>query len=192
MKSPHSFLTALSPIEHRANDPEGRLSGLRNLLRTTTQIKSPFRRCPMAHMVRLQVIDTLRPAMGDTENPPLKSSYLLFVAELDGQIDDFLDCLYRVDPQFVGQVWGRCEGWPEYEGAVFLRRYINRCMVKDPLPFAAFPQTAPELLQSLARKDALGQFAADVARLDDAALQQAWRARRDSLVNAKPWIAGTP
>ena len=86
----HTYLTALSPIEYRCGDPDGVLAGVRETLRTHEQECSPFRRCPMVHMVRLQVIDTARPAMGAQDAVPLQSSYLLLAAELDGNTDDFL------------------------------------------------------------------------------------------------------
>ncbi len=182
----HSFLTAISPIEHRAADPDGRLRALREALHTHQQLASPFRECPMAHMARLQVIDTLRPAMGETQSVPLKSSYLLFVAELDGGVPDFLDCLYRVGRDFVHHVWGRCEGYPRYEGAVFFRRYIGRCQITDPMPYSAFDTSVPGILLSLARKEGLSDFAAAAVGLDDAALQRAWRERREALLNPPP------
>jgi hypothetical protein len=188
---PHSFLTAISPIEHRGDDPEGRLSGIREVLRTTTQAMSPFRQCPGAHMVRLQVIDSLRPAMGDMDSPPLKSSYLLFVAELDGSVDDFLDALYGADPAFVRNIWGRCGGYPPYEGAVFYRRYIKRCMIEDPMPFAAFDADVDAILQALARKEALADWLTQTLEHDDAALQKSWQAQREALVNARPAPRGT-
>ncbi len=180
-RSPHSFLTALSPIDWRPEDPEGRLVALRRVLAAHEQLESPFRQCPMAHMVRVQVIDTARPAMGDVAAAPLKSSWLLFVAELDGSVDDFLDALYRVGAPFVHSVWGCCVGYPPYEGAVFFRRYIARCRVTGELPYAAFPFSVPQTLRLLARKEALADFAGDAQGLDAAALQAAWRARREAI-----------
>ena len=132
-----------------------------------------------------QTPSRLAPAMGDYTAPPLQSSYLLFVAELDGGIDDFLDCLYRVDPDFVASVWGRCEGYPRYAGAVFFRQYVRRCLIADPLPYAAFPATVPEILRLLARKESLADWVADAGALDDAALQKAWHAQRRALLQPK-------
>lgn len=178
---PHSFLTALSPIEHRANDPDGRLRGVREALHTHEQLASPLRECPMAHMVRLQIIDSLRPAMGDVDGRTLKSSYLLFVVELDGEIADFLDCLYRVGDKFVDSVWGRCEGYPAYRGAVFFRRYIQRCLITNPIPYAAFATPVDGILRALARKESLADWACRSRGLDDAALQRQWLLTRGAL-----------
>lgn len=175
---PHAFLTALSPLPHAAQDPHQRLPAVRAALAAHLQSESPFRDCPMAHMVRLQVIDTLRPAMGDVGAAPLGSAWLLWVAELDGPVDDFLDCLYRVGADFVHSVWGRCTGYPPYAGAVFFRRYIARCRIGGELPYAAFDATVGASLRALAAKQAVVDFAVVTQGLDDAALFATWRARR--------------
>lgn len=180
-RSPHAFLTALSPIEHRPGDPDGRLAGVRAALAAHAQYESPFRECPTAHMVRLQVIDTLKPAMGDTSGAHLRSAWLLCVAELDGAVDDFLDALYRTDPGFVHATWGRCTGYPPYRGAVFLRRYIARCRVGGELPYAAFDASVGQTLVALERKERLGAFAATANGLDPAALRVAFDAAREGL-----------
>lgn len=178
---PHAFLAALSPIEHRADDPEGRLAGVRAALAAHGQYQSPFRECPNAHMVRMQVIDTFKPAMGDTGGVHLRSAWLLCVAELDAGVDDFLDALYRSAPEFVHATWGRCTGYPPYRGAVFLRRYIARCRLGGELPYAAFGASVGRILLALERKERLGDFAATTLGLDDAALQARFLAARESL-----------
>jgi len=174
----HSFLTAVSPIEYRKNDPEGRVAGIRETQLRHEQGNSPFQHCPMVHMVRLQVLDNLIPPMGDVTGASLKTKYLLFVADIDGQIDDFLDCLYRVDQDFVQNTWGRCLGYPSYEGAVFFRRYIARCQFDKPLGYAGFPSSVTENLRALTRKQALADWATTHQGLSDAELQKAWRRDR--------------
>lgn len=180
--APHAFLTALSPIEHRRDDPDGRLAAVRAALAAHSQYGSPFRACGTAHMVRLQVVESLKPAMGDTSGAHLRSAWLLCVAEIDGAVDDFLDALYRADADFVHATWGRCTGYPPYRGAVFLRRYIARCRVGGELPYAAFAASVPQVLTAIARKERLGALAAATQGLDDAALHAAFRAARDELV----------
>ncbi len=181
MKRPHSYLTALSPIEYRADDPDGVLAGVRETLRTHEQEASPLKRCPMVHMLRLQVIDNARPAMGRQDAAPLMSSYLLLAAELDGTVDDFLDCLYRVDSDFVMQLWGRCIGYPRYDGPVFFRRYIARCRQTGELPYAAFDVSVKQTLDALALKEEFGHWLCGTQGLDAAALQQHWLKYRGAL-----------
>ena len=178
---PHTYLTALSPIEYRPNDPDGILEGVRETLRTHEQKHSPFKLCPMAHMVRLQVIDTVRPPMGAQDPVPLQSSYLLLAAELDGGVDDFLDCLHRVASGFVMALWGRCIGYPRHDGPVFLRRYIARCRLEGELPYAAFDASVAQTLAAVTLKERFGSWLADTQGLDAAELQQRWLRERHAL-----------
>jgi len=174
----HSFLTALSPIDFHRNDPHGRMEKLRQTLASHEQDSSPFSDCPMVHMARLQILDQLIPPMGDMSGAHIKTKYLLFAVDLDGSVDDFLDCLYRVHPDFVHGVWGRCIGYPDYRGAVFFRRYISRCMFDNPLGYAGFPTSVQETLTALVRKNALGDWVASHQGLSDAELQLAWQRDR--------------
>ena len=179
----HSFLTALSPIEYRHNDPENRIEHMKQTISDHEQDNSPFSDCPMVHMARLQILDQLTPPMGDTTGARLKTQYLLFVVDLDGRSDDFLDCLYRTNRKFVHEVWGRCLGYPAYEGAVFFRRYIARCMFTNPLGYAGFPTSVQETLRALTRKQALSDWVTSHQGLSDAEIQQAWQRDKAKFVN---------
>lgn len=189
--APHTYLTALSPIEHRADDPDRRLAGVRAALAAQSQYESALCNCPTVHMLRLQVIETLKPAMGDTGGVHLRSAWLLCVAELDGCVDDFVDALYRSDADFVHATWGRCTGYPPYRGAVFLRRYLARCRFGGELPYAAFAATVGQTRIAIERKEQLGAFVAAAQGLDPGALHAAFAAARDGLVRPNPPRAGS-
>lgn len=178
----HSFLTALSPIEFREHDPDDRLSLIRQTLIDHEQKHSPFRDCPMVHMSRLQIVDQLPPPMGDVSGAKLKTKYLLFAVDIDGRIDDFLDCLYRTHPQFVRGVWGRCLGYPPYEGAVFFRRYITKCLFNKPLAYAGFAAGVDDILRALGRKQALAEWVSAHQGKSDQELNGAWRRDRRKFV----------
>jgi hypothetical protein len=191
VKSKHTYLTALSPIEYRADDPDRVLAGVRETLRRHEQLASPFRRCAMAHMVRLQVIDQARPPMGAQDAAPLQSSYLLFAAELDGGVDDFLDALYRADAGFVHALWGRCIGYPPYAGPVFLRRYIARCRLRGELPYAAFDASVGQTLRALSLKERFGDWVGETQGLPAAELQRRWVREHGEIARTKPIAPGT-
>lgn len=136
-----SFLTAMCPIEPAASGAVTRR--IRRYLEGRSSEPDIFADCPMVHMARLVVVDDLRPALGNSTAESLSSRYLLFIVELDGNIDDFLDRLYDVAPDFVHAVWGDCLGFPtDRKGPVFFRRYIESCSFKPNLPFAAFPNVS--------------------------------------------------
>ena len=179
----HGFLTALSPIEYRENDPENRVASVRQTLAEHEQNNSPFQECPMVHMSRLQILDRLTAPMGDTSSAALKTKYLLCAINIDGRVDDFLDCLYRVNPGFVHDVWGRCVGYPAYKGAVFFRRYINRCLFEKPLGYAGFPASVEDVFRALTQKQAVADWVTSHQNMSDAELKQAWHNDRDKFLN---------
>jgi hypothetical protein len=144
---------------------------------------SPFAMCPMLHMARFVVLDDVRPRLGSTPSSSLRTNYLLFVAAIDGQLDDFLDCLYAVDPKFVHGVWGRCLGYPEdargdsRRGPVFLRRYVKRSLLPVQLPFVAFPgHSALDIRGAVSLHANMLEWMATIhcSQLDDAELMRRW------------------
>jgi len=152
-KNFHSFITTLSPIE-----PIGQRALTDDILDTLAAHQhenSPFKQCPMLHMLRLQVMDSLWPALGDTSSEGLKTRYLLLIADVDGDPADFYDCLYREAADFVQDVWGKCIGYPDYQGPVFFRRYMKRCALETQLPYAAFPDSVNDIHYAL---DTQGQL----------------------------------
>jgi hypothetical protein len=180
-----TLFAAMSPIEVKpayqvTNEIVARISAAGE-----STSPSPFAMCPMLHFARLVVLDDLIPKLGTSPAPPLRSNYLLFVAAIDGQLDDFLDCLYAADPKFVQDVWGRCLGYPEgVEGPVFLRRYIARSLLPVHLPFVAFQgHTALDIRGAVSIHADMLEWMANDYRSDmgDAELMAKWQDRLDQL-----------
>jgi hypothetical protein len=173
-----SFITALSPIEvkpgHEVTD------GIADLIAAlgADPEPKPFSECPMLHMARILIIDDLRPALGVTNSGSLRTNYLLFIADLDGAVADFLDCLYAADPDFVRNVWGRCLGYPDdRSGPVYFRRYMERSALPIQLPYVAFPgHTAADIHGALElHVNLLEWLASDHRRMDDDELKTTWQ-----------------
>ena len=169
----HSYLTAMCPIEPVEKNDATVL--IEQQLRSFDQENSPFKKCPMVHMLRLQIVDRMHPALGDRNAKGLKSKYLLLITDVDGDVADFLDCLYREEPEFVHAVWGQCMSYPDEKGAVFFRRYIERCSLPAQLPIAAFPNSALDILRALDTQRALTYWMSQHHR-PDADLQRQWQA----------------
>jgi len=198
-KNTHKTVVALSPIEYRQNDPENRIEDIRNFLSGQEAMQYEehvFRECPMLHMARLQIIDDLLPQMGQKPADSLKSTYLLFIAEIDGEVDDFLDALYngpqrpfswkkgdadsKLHSQFVQSVWGRCIGYPDVTGAVFFRQYFHSCRFNMALPYEAYTYTVHEIQDAKRRQAAFAEFAISVQGMDADSLYKAWQEFRGS------------
>lgn len=178
-----TLIAAMSPIEVKpayevTNEITARIAAVRQ-----SSSPSPFAKCPMLHFARLVVLDDLIPKLGTSPTTPLRSNYLLFVAAIDGKLDDFLDCLYAADPQFVQDVWGRCLGYSDDDpGPIFLRRYIARSLLPVQLPYAAFPgRTALEIREAVSIHADLLDWMANVHSSDvgDAELMAKWQSWLD-------------
>lgn len=196
-KTAHTSLVTLSPIEYRHDDPEARLRTVSDALEAEvlkaqdgldTQV---LRQCPMVHMARLQIIDNVIPEMGQLPPDCLKCTYLLFVAEVDGDVDDFFDALYN-GPQypfdwakeaesrarhadFVHKVWGQCIGYPDDPGCVFFRQYMDRCSIKVRLPFAAYNYTVAEINEARELQKNFAHFAETSQGLGPEELFDKWQ-----------------
>lgn len=185
---------AMSPIEVKpAHEVTTAITELVTTL-SGSQSASPFAQCPMLHMARLVVIDDLRPKLGTSPTASLRTNYLLFVASIDGQLDDFLDCLSAADPSFVQQVWGRCLGYPvdpqgePRQGPVFLRRYIARSLLPVHLPFVAFPgHTALDIRGAVSIHADVLDWMGNVrnSQMSDDKLKDAWQGWLDHLFDEK-------
>ena len=173
-----SFITAMSPIEVRP-DHEVTDRVIERITKVTSGAEpTPFAQCPMLHMARILIIDDLRPSLGVSPKASLKTNYLLFLADIDGPVGDFLDCLYEADPSFVDGVWGNCLGYPsDLGGPVFFRRYIERSRLPVHLPFVAFPgHTAVEIHGALQlHVDLLEWMARGHANMKEDDLKVAWQ-----------------
>jgi hypothetical protein len=141
-------------------------------------------------MARLVIIDDLRPKLGTSPSASLRTNYLLFVASIDGQLDDFLDCLYAADSDFVRRVWGRCLGYPTdtegepRQGPVFLRRYIARSLLPVQLPFVAFPgRSALDIRGAVSIHGEMLEWMGKVrnSQMTDTQLMAAWQGWIDHL-----------
>jgi hypothetical protein len=198
-KHEHTSLVTLSPIEYRSDDPDGRLKTVSTTLEAESNKKHAdqiLRQCPMVHMARLQIIDDVIPPMGQQPPDSLKSKYLLFVADVDGSIEDFFDSLYngalhpfdwaadastkKQHADFVQSLWGQCIGYPQDRGCVFFRRYLQRCRIKVSLPFAAYDFTVAEIIDAKEKQAMFARFVAATQDMGPDELFSEWEEFRDN------------
>lgn len=189
--STHSYLTVASPIREDEAQEISPAMAIRELLLASNQNTSPFRDCPMVHMARLAILHDVVPALGDRAGDQLATKYLLFVAELDGRVDDFLDHFYAEHGDFAQSLWGHCYGYPPFGGAVFFRRYMARCTQSVELPYASHPDSVEELLMHLKVQDEMRKFALAHASDDPEALLRGFREFEQQLDALKPARSGS-
>ena len=143
--------TALFPIlagEHTAE--------LRAYLRTldANPYGSPLSEAPAIHMARLVVIDRLPYQGWPAKQDSLKSSYLLFLCEFDGESPEALarELADRI-PGDVAEIWGHCAGFPGIQSIDLLGAYFERCQQQTNLFLVDGPDnTVEHILKSLRYK----------------------------------------
>jgi hypothetical protein len=151
--------TGLFPIA------QGQTAELRVFLRslddtTTYSGGSPFSHVPIIHMARLFIIDRLAyqgtPAKADT----LKSGYLVFLCDFDGDsVDSLVQGLVSGMPNEVTEIWKRCVCFPGIHQRDLLGDYFERCQITTTLFFADQPVAAVgEILKGLVCRRRLGAF----------------------------------
>ncbi len=139
--------------------------------------------------------------MGGVPVDSLKSAYLMIFADIDGDVDDFLDALYN-GPQspfswekgdedsnnhaeFVRNLWGQCIGYPQETGSVFFRQYIHRCRIKGTLPYAAYDHSVDDVKQAKHTQEEFAAFVTRTQQLDANALHAAWKEFKKSYAAAQ-------
>jgi len=169
--------TGLFPLSGDANH-----QGLRRVLRQMDRHPrgSPLSAVPIIHMARLVIIDDL-PFQGEPARlDRLKSSYLLFVCDFDGDDpDQLVDALADHAQEITTQVWSHCRGFPRVSpgqdrvGRRHLCEYFKRCQVETNLLLAdQADATLPQILTALMWKRQLTDFVESHQGADPVRLQQ--------------------
>jgi hypothetical protein len=171
-------LTALCPLIDDSQNDQSYAAIVKDRLRgLPLDEDSPFASVPNLYLCRLFVLDDVlfqgRPAAEDH----LRSRYLVFVAELHGPLDPFLEGMWQHAEPSVRHIWGSCIGFAGVQSARDFVRYMKRCQVETTFYFNGSNDQAPaEQLKGLYLKQELGRFAREHQGLDASQLQQAFRA----------------
>jgi hypothetical protein len=181
--------TGLFPIVTNRSDD------LRAFLRTLDDTKtyprgSPFSHVPIIHMARLFIVDRLAYQGTPAKIDKLKSDYLVFMCEFDGEsVDPLVQTLASNIPNEVGTIWGHCLGFPGIRRRDQLSEYFERCQLKTTLFLADQPEASVnEILTALLCRRRLGEFVKLVQRKprSPAVVQRGFRQMWRSLQNQRP------
>lgn len=159
-------------------------------------VSSLFVDCPMVHLIRLQILYDLREAPGKAAVEALMSRYVLVAGDIDGGLEDFLDCLYYSRKTELGQVFRHCYGYDTDCNLVGFRRFFKAGSFKSTLVLRAFTNTQPEIQRALATREVVARFAAEHQGADGATLQKDWAqtiapdASRATPEPLPPWNTG--
>ncbi len=130
-------LTVLSPLKEIDSDGQAVIPKLRNLLQSFNQLDtSPMSRVPNTYLSRLWILEDVF-----YENYPyrlehLKSKYLVFTSNFYGDLDAYLEGMYKAIPEEVASVWQDCYGFhPDVKDPESFKSYIKKCQVETTFYF---------------------------------------------------------
>ena len=146
-------LTILSPIivDDKAT-PSHDLQIRRYLATLPTGEESPFAMAPGTHLARLVVMDDVIFVGLPATEEHLKSKYLVFESNCDGDLDRYLRGLAAGAPAHLDAIWSHCVGYPGAADPENFANYMKACQIETSLYFAAVnDKTVSESLRAFKR-----------------------------------------
>ncbi len=167
-------LTILSPIiEDEKATPSHDLQIRNYLAQLDTREGSPFALAPGTHLARLVVMDDVIYVGMPACEEHLKSKYLVFESNLDGDLDTYLGGLADTVPEHMDAIWQHCVGYPGARNRQAFIDYMKACQLETTFYFAAVnDKSVTETLRALQTQTAVADFIATHQGADAATLQR--------------------
>ena len=180
-------LTVLSPIratEHREDSPV--LALRKHLAYLPTDERGPFAKLISTHMARLSVIDDVAYLGTPVREEHLKSRYLMFESNFDGDLDTYLEQMAIVIPGETDAIWKHCFRYPGTKDVAPFIAYMKQCQIKTDFFYAdVSDRTVEQTLRALALQKAVARFIEEHQGVPPAEVQQAF-AEFKARVSAEP------
>jgi len=135
--------------------------------------EGPLARLAQLHVARIQIFDELVDQGPPHRRETLERAHLLFTSTIDGELDPYLDAICeRIGDEADGW-WGHCAGYPGTADRAAFRHYIRAHKIDTNLLAVANPgATVRDVRESLALRERVVDFAAEVQGLDATALRE--------------------
>lgn len=193
-------LTTLCPIKLGTENNYSFASLTRRYLQDLQQHRcnelSPMAQVPNTYLCRFFVLDDVsyqgKPARLDR----LESPYLVFVAEIHGDLETYLQGLWDCAKDLVDNVWRHCVGFQDVDTVERFIRYIKACQVETTLYFnGSTDDPLAEQLKSLYLMQEFSRFAYASSNKKSEELQRAFQAfvqrTQPSNLAGPTWRPGT-
>ena len=167
-------LTILSPIIDDEKATPSHDLQIRNYLATLpTREDSPFALAPGTHLARLVVMDDVIYVGMPACEEHLKSKYLVFESNCDGDLDTYLSGLAASIPEYLDAIWKHCVGYPGAANRQAFIDYMKACQLDTTFFFAAVnDRSSTETLSALQNQTAVADFIATHQGVNAATLQR--------------------
>ncbi len=179
-------LTTLFPIK-----PGEHYAELKEFLRSmdADAYGSPLSKVGRVHMARLAIIDDFIYQGVPAKRDRLKSRYLLFMCDFDGEsVEDLVGAMVTQIGPTVHDIWQHCVAYPGSASRDRLIAYFEQCQIKTDLFLADRPNDeVATILRALMCKREFASFVATNQGLPRAGLQQRFLAMWQQLgANSTP------
>jgi hypothetical protein len=169
-------LTLLCPIlDDPTAIPSHDLQIRGHLAELSTGPDSPFAIAPGTHLARLVVLDDVIYVGMPAREDHLKSKYLVFESNCDGDRDSYLMGLAKEIPDELDNIWKHCTGYPPggaRDHGAFLA-YMRKCEIETTFFFAPVNnKTREETLRALHTKQVVAHFIATHQGMPAAQIQR--------------------
>jgi len=155
-------LTVLCPLRSDSHEKESFSVAIRARLRALPlDENSPLARVPNTYLCRLFVLDDV-PYQGEpARSERLKSKYLVFACELHGQLEMYLQGMWKNAEDTIKSIWEYCLGFnDDVRDADTFTRYIKKCQVTTTFYFnGSTDEPLAEQLKALYLKQEFSKFA---------------------------------
>ncbi len=170
-------LTILSPIiDDEQATPSHDLQIRNYLAKLPTDENSPFALAPATHLTRLVVMDDVIYVGMPACEEHLKSKYLVWESNCDGNLNTYLTGLAASIPDHLDAIWSHCVGYPGAANLQAFIDYMKACQIETTFYFAAVnDKSVPETLRALQTQRAVSDFIATHQGMDPASLQSEFK-----------------
>jgi hypothetical protein len=187
-KSGHVYgLTVLSPIieEDDRIDVSHAMELRWYLGNLMKQNRHPFATLSSTHLARLVVMDDVVYVGAPACEEHLKSRYLVFESNFDGDLDTYLTRMAAEIPDLVESVWKHCLGYPGLTDIGAFIAYMKKCQIETTFFFADVnDRTVQQNLKALAVQSAVTNFVEKHQGRPAAEIQKAFGALLESIDRA--------
>jgi hypothetical protein len=152
---------------------------------------SPFARVSSTHFARLVVMDDVIFVGAPAHEEHLKSRYLVFETNFDGDLDTYLTRMAREIPDLVDSVWKHCVGYPGVSDPAAFVAYMKKCQIETTFFFADVnDKTVQQNLKALQLQPALSHFIAQNQGKPPAEIQKSFGVLLERLAKAPAPLPG--
>jgi hypothetical protein len=153
--------------------------------------RSPFAQLSSTYLARLVVMDDVVFVGLPVCEEHLKSRYLIFETNFDGDLDTYLRRMATETREFVEAVWGHCVGFPGTQDMSAFVSYMKKCQIETTFFFADVnDRSVQATLEALRTQSELTHFMEKHQGMPAAELQRAFGAFLERLRKAPPLPRG--